>query len=264
MGDVKLLLASALADLDLAVPPVPAYRRWPALALAAGAAMLAAGATWWWLRPTDAPASLPVLRRVTNTGGLSDYPALSRDGNLLAFASDRNEAGNLDIWTQQIGGREPIRLTTDDADDSEPAISADGTRVAFRSERSGGGIYVVPSLGGDAVLLAPRGRGPRFSPDGRWIAYWEGRESADLLPGTARVFVIESGGGQARQIGADLAAALYPVWSPAGDQVLVLGRAAAGAGAAPTGSRSRCRKGPRGKPGPSPRWPRNGWYSPPG
>ena len=96
-----------------------------------------------------------MLRHVTNTGGLSDYPALSRDGNLLAFASDRNEAGNLDIWVQQIGGRDPIRLTTDEADDSEPAISADGTRVAFRSERSGGGIYVVPSLGGDAVLLAP-------------------------------------------------------------------------------------------------------------
>jgi Tol biopolymer transport system component len=231
MGDVRLLLASVLADLDVTAPEVPPYRRRPALALAAAAAVLAAGATWWWLHPVAAQLSLPVLRRVTNTGGLNDYPALSRDGNLLAFASDRNDAGNLDIWTQQIGGREPIRLTTDDADDSEPAISADGTRVAFRSERAGGGIYVVPSLGGDAVLLAPRGRGPRFSPDGRWIAYWEGRESADLLPGTARVFVIESGGGQARQIGADLAAALYPVWSPAGDQVLVLGRAAASAGA---------------------------------
>ena len=96
--------------------------------------------------------------------------------------------------------------------------------MAFRSERAGGGIYVVPSLGGEEVLLAPRGRGPRFSPDGRWIAYWEGRESADVLPGTARVFVIESGGGQARQIGSDLAAALYPVWSPSGNEVLVLGR----------------------------------------
>ena len=165
-----------------------------------------------------------MLRRVTNTGGLSDYPSLSRDGNLLAFASDRNEAGNLDIWVQQIGGRDPIRLTTNEADDSEPAISPDGAHVAFRSERAGGGIYVVPSLGGEEVLLAPRGRGPRFSPDGRWIAYWEGRESADVLPGTARVFVIESGGGQARQIGSDLAAALYPVWSPSGNEVLVLGR----------------------------------------
>ena len=215
-----------------------------------------------------APGRCPGVRSrccgsVTNTGGLSDYPALSRDGNLLAFASDRNEAGNLDIWLQQIGGREPIRLTTDDADDSEPAISADGTRVAFRSERAGGGIYVVPSLGGDAVLLAPRGRGPRFSPDGRWIAYWEGRESADLLPGTARVFVIESGGGQARQIGADLAAALYPVWSPAGDEVLVLGRADERAQRGLV-HHSRCRRGPRARPGPSRRWPRSGWCTPPG
>jgi eukaryotic-like serine/threonine-protein kinase len=224
MGDVKLLLESALADLDLAAPPVRALRGWPTLALAAGAALLAAGATWWWLRPADTVSLGPVLRQVTTTGGLSDYPALSRDGNLLAFASDRSETGNLDIWLQQIAGHEPIRLTTDEADDSEPAISADGTRVAYRSERAGGGIYVVPSLGGDAVLLAPRGHDPRFSPDGRWIAYWEGRESANLLPGTARVFVIESGGGQGRQIGADLSAALHPVWSPAGDEVLVLGR----------------------------------------
>ena len=231
MGDVKLLLACALADLDLAAPPGRAPRRFPALALAAGAALLASAATWWSFRPAEPVASAAVLRQVTNTGGLNDYPALSRDGNLLAFASDRNQAGKLDIWVQQIGGRDPIRLTTDEADDSEPAISADGTRVAFRSERSGGGIYVVPSMGGDAVLLAPRGRGPRFSPDGRWIAYWEGRESSDLLPGTARVYVIESGGGQARQIGADLAAALYPVWSPAGDEVLVLGRPSGGGAA---------------------------------
>ena len=225
---MKLLLASALADLDVAAPP--ARKRSPLAGRGAGGGrraacgrrdvVVAAPGRW--------PGAGSVLRQVTNSGGLNDYPALSRDGNLLAFASDRNEAGNLDIWSQQVGGREPIRLTTDDADDSDPAISADGTRVAFRSERSGGGIYVVPSLGGDAVLLAPRGRGPRFSPDGRWIAYWEGRESSDLLPGTARVFVIESGGGQARQIGADLGAALYPVWSPASDEVLVLGRPAGG------------------------------------
>jgi len=228
MGDVKLLLASALADLDVAEPTARAPRLGLALALGAGAALLASGAAWWWSRPADTAAPVAMLRQVTNTGGLNDYPTLSRDGNLLAFASDRNEAGNLDIWVQQIGGRDPIRLTTDEADDSEPAISADGTRVAFRSERNGGGIYVVPSMGGDEMLLAPRGRDPRFSPDGRWIAYWEGRESSDLLPGTARVYVIPSGGGQARQIGADLAAALYPVWSPEGDEVLVLGRGPSG------------------------------------
>jgi len=225
MGDVKLLLASALADLDVAAPPERAPRLGPVMALLGGAVLVASAATWWWFRPPDAAPRVAEMRQVTNTGGLNDYPSLSRDGNLLAFASDRSETGNLDIWVQQIGGRDPIRLTTDEADDSEPAISADGARVAFRSERNGGGIYVAPSMGGDAVLLAPRGRDPRFSPDGRWIAYWEGRESSDLLPGTARVYVMESGGGQPRQIAGDLAAALYPVWSPAGDEVLVLGRA---------------------------------------
>jgi dipeptidyl aminopeptidase/acylaminoacyl peptidase len=247
----------------IAAPPARAPRLGPVLALAAGAALLAAappgGGSARRYRP-----SVAELRQVTNTGGLNDYPSLSRDGNLLAFASDRNEAGNLDIWVQQIGGRDPIRLTTDEADDSEPAISADGARVAFRSERNGGGIYVAPSMGGDAVLLAPRGRDPRFSPDGRWIAYWEGRESSDLLPGTARVYVIESGGGQARQIGADLAAALYPVWSPAGDEVLVLGRAGGKGPAVSTGGPSRCKAGRAARPGPSPRWPRSAWCTPPG
>src|ERR1035438_5630159 len=108
MGDVKLLLASALADLDVAAPrSAPAPRLGLALALAAGAALLACGATWWWFRLADTAAPVAVLRQVTNTGGLNDYPALSRDGNLLAFASDRSEGGNLDIWVQPIGGRDP-------------------------------------------------------------------------------------------------------------------------------------------------------------
>ncbi|HTS28767.1 MAG TPA: hypothetical protein VMH81_23010, partial [Bryobacteraceae bacterium] len=152
--------------------------------------------------------------------------ALSRDGNLLAFASDRSEVGHLDIWLQQIGARDPIRLTRDPADDSDPAISPDGTRIAFRSERispSGqGGIYTMPALGGDPVLLAPGGRNPRFSPDGRWIAYWEGRESSDFYPGSSSVYVIDAGGGQPRRVATEMPAALYPTWSPKGDQLLVL------------------------------------------
>ena len=222
MEDVKLVLEGALADLDVAAPAAGS-RRWPVLTAIAGAVLLTGAAAAWWFH-RDAPEPATVLRRVTNLPGLSAFPSLSRDGNLLAFASDRSEAGNLDIWIQQIGGADPVRLTSDEADDTEPSISPDGARVAFRSERAGGGIYVVPAMGGEAVLLVPGGRGPRFSPDGHWIAYWAGRESLDLLPGTARVFVIESGGGQPHQLGTDLGAALYPVWAPQGDAVLVLGR----------------------------------------
>ena len=113
MEDVKLLLASALADLDVAVPAdTQAVRAGRRSLWRPAPRCLRPGATWWWLRPADTPAPIQVLRQVTNSGGLNDYPALSRDGNLLAFASDRSEAGNLDIWSQQVGGREPIRLTT--------------------------------------------------------------------------------------------------------------------------------------------------------
>ena len=68
-------------------------------------------------------------------------------------------------------GRSPVRLTRDTADEVEPSFSADGSRIAFRSSRLGGGVYIIPTLGGEERLLAARGFSPRFSPDGRWIAY---------------------------------------------------------------------------------------------
>ena len=43
---------------------------------------------------------------VTADSGLTGYPAISPDGKLIAFASDRAKQDNLDIWVQQIGGRD--------------------------------------------------------------------------------------------------------------------------------------------------------------
>jgi Tol biopolymer transport system component len=233
MTDVKLLLQDALnedAEVAAAAPPASAGKRWIGLlaALLAGAAV-AAGAFWMAWRNPAGSGRAPLLWKVTTDAGLSAFPSLSRDGSLLASASDRGKEGNLDIWLQQIGGREAMRLTHEGADASDPAISPDGTRVAFRSERAGGGVYVVPALGGEVALRAPSGRNPRFSPDGRLVAYWTGRDSGAYLAGSARVFVVEAGGGPPRQIGTGMAAAMYPVWSPKGDALLVLGRRDAGA-----------------------------------
>jgi Tol biopolymer transport system component len=163
---------------------------------------------------------------LTTTSGLNDYPALSKDGRFIAFSSDRGSADNgdnLDIWLQQIGARKPIRLTQDPADETDPAFSPDGTRIAFRSEKDGGGIYVVPTLGGDPMLLVPGGRNPRFSPDGRWLAYWTGRGEGSVSPGSSAVFIVEPGGGQPRAIHPEMGAALYPSWSPSSDRLLVRG-----------------------------------------
>jgi Tol biopolymer transport system component/predicted Ser/Thr protein kinase len=224
MADVRLALEDL--EVEVAKPPAQVARRgasWVALVLAllAGGA-LGGGALWWEGRRTGAVPE-PSLRMATFDSGLSGWPSLSRDGSLMAFASDRAGDGNLDIWLKQVGGRQAIRLTDDPADDSDPSISPDGTKVAFRSERNGGGVYVVPALGGEAVLIAPEGRGPRFSPDGRQVAFWTGRE-AGYLAGSAKVFVVDAGGGTPRQVGSGMAAALYPVWSPKGDALLLLGR----------------------------------------
>ena len=95
--------------------------------------------TWWLARPSPPPPA-PTFTRLTSDSGLTTDPALSPDGKLVAYASDRAGSGNLDIWRQQLATGEAVRLTNDPADESEPTFSPDGSRIAFRSERDGGGI----------------------------------------------------------------------------------------------------------------------------
>ena len=65
---------------------------------------------------------------------------------------------NLDLWVQPLAaGSEPIRLTQNPADDMNPSFSPDGGQIAFFSNREGGGIYLIPALGGSERLLVRGG-----------------------------------------------------------------------------------------------------------
>jgi eukaryotic-like serine/threonine-protein kinase len=174
---------------------------------------------------SSAPAKpLPDVVRATADEGVTADPALSNDGALLAYSSDRAGEDNLDIWVQQATGSVPLQLTRDPADEREPAFSPDGARLAYRSERDGGGIYIVPAFGGQQPrLLVSGGRRPRFSPDGRLIAYWTGTNVGFAnSTGAYRTFVIPVDGGDAQEI-TGFTGARYPVWAPDGRTLLLLG-----------------------------------------
>ena len=153
------------------------------------------------------------LTRLTTDPGLTHEPALSPDGKLLAYSSDRAEDGNMDIWMQQVGATEAIRLTSHKASDEVPTFSPDGTRIAFFSNRQPKGAYTISSLGGTPRLIAERSRNPRFSPDGKWIAY-------NLIGGG--IWIVSSDGGTPKRLDSGFVSG-SPLWSPTGQHLLFVG-----------------------------------------
>jgi Tol biopolymer transport system component/predicted Ser/Thr protein kinase len=199
------------------------------LLLAAGAAVLlvVGGAAVVLLRrpPPEEPAPLE-LSRLTYDGGAALTPAISPDGKLVAYASDRGGDGQLDIWVRHIARPQPARLTDDPADDWLPSFAPDGSRIAFRSERDGGGIYLVNLLGGPARRLVARGTFPRFSPDGTRVLYMD---DPDFSPtGLHEMFLVSVEGGEPTPVLPGFGAAsppggIGPLWSPDGKRILFVG-----------------------------------------
>jgi len=126
--------------------------------LAALAALLVAAVLLSWrFGPLRRSVKASIPWRLTFDTGWNSHPAASRDGSLLAFASDRPDGGNIDIWVCDLRGEMLRRLTTHPAIDQTPDFSPDGRRIVFRSFRSGGGIYSIPVAGGPETLIAAGG-----------------------------------------------------------------------------------------------------------
>ncbi len=195
----------------------------------AGAAVVAVAAMaiglWTWLRPTRPIRELD-LTRLTYDTGVSMDPAISRDGKLLVYSSDRGGDGNMDLWVQYVGQRSPLRLTRGETTNWQPSFSPDGSRIAFRSERDGGGLYIVSTLGGQERRIADRGTAPRFSPDGSLISFVE---DAPWAPGGGRrMFLVSPDGGAPRPFQPGFTAHVIPtssgvIWSPDGRHLMFYG-----------------------------------------
>ncbi len=236
MSDLKAVLQDLKEESDsgklsgAAVAAVPRRASPLVLVLAAVAVIIAAvaGVSWWLLREAPPPAELE-LTRLTFDSGLTRYPAISADGKLVAYASDRGSEGNLDIYVQQAAGREAVRLTRHEADDFQPSFSPDGSRIAFRSDRDGGGVYIIDTLGGQERRIADRGWHPSYSPDGSQILYTEVADSGSATVTQGKMYLIPPQGGIPKPFQPDFLVLPYagtgpvPIWSPDGERVLFNG-----------------------------------------
>lgn len=216
------VIAPAAPDCAPSTPPrMETIRSRPWWVAGAALVLVSAGAVgiWWWKLRSRPASPQYSMRPLTADTGMTTTPVLSPDGKLVAYASDRGSK-NLDIWLHPLTkGGQPVRLTNNEADDFAPDFSPDGGLIAFRSERSGGGIYLVPALGGEERLLVRGDNYPRFSPDGKTITYCVGNnwhvESA--------IYTISVAGGTPKRLAADVPWACLPAFAPDGQHILFNG-----------------------------------------
>jgi Tol biopolymer transport system component len=175
----------------LSRPPAPPPRSLPFLTrwtfllpLAAAVALLAMAASLW-LHRTDYFWRNPIadarFQTVSDFDGLEQAAAISRDGHLVAFLSDRD--GQMDVWLTQAGSGAFHNLTHGSVPELvNPSIrtlgfSPDGSLVTFWVRKPGGsssgdiGIWAVPTLGGEPRPYLEGVAELDWSHDGSRLAY---------------------------------------------------------------------------------------------
>ena len=127
MADLKVALEDLATDSDHAPAASPGHRRrrwWPAVAATVVVVVVAIAV--YALRPAPSRNSEPSQSAVplTSLTGVMRSPAFSPDGNHVAFSWTGPQQDNPDIYVQQIGAGQPLRLTTNPANDYFPGLVA--------------------------------------------------------------------------------------------------------------------------------------------
>ncbi|HSK70817.1 MAG TPA: winged helix-turn-helix domain-containing protein, partial [Pyrinomonadaceae bacterium] len=184
-------------------------------------------AAWLFFRETpssDFPSTVVHSTQLTNWTGLDNFPAISPDGNSVAYSSDRT--GSFEIYVKPLApGAKEIQITSDGQQNLQPSWSPDRQRIAFHS-KTRGGIWIVPASGGTVRQLTEFGSHPSFSPDGKQIAFQTGSLTdlgahSRILPPTV-LWLISSEGSEPRQLtqpGNPSGGHSAPAWSPDGKRI---------------------------------------------
>jgi Tol biopolymer transport system component len=202
--DLGFALEATVASPSGATAAVSAHRAWmvPLVGALAAALGIAIG---WFVRSAAPVTSAPSFSRVVRLTASAAHefgPAIAPDAKWVAYLSDAR--GTTDLWVKFIGGGDAVNLTAGAhlnlatrTDISGVDISPDGTQIAFAASSEGQDApktWIIPAPLGGVAHPFLEGRGVRWSPDGRRIAYIRaGGSAGDTL------FVADADGSNARE-----------------------------------------------------------------
>jgi len=164
-------------------------------------------------------ASAAPPRRLTNQRlTIVDSPVWTRDGSAVVYAA--GVPGPLSLWRIAVdGGRAPERIEVVGGDAAAalgPALARSRDRLAFTRLWRDADIYrfdvgrAVQLVAGSSFIELE----PRFSPDGRKVAFTSGRSS-----GVHEIWMADADGGHPQQITHGPGFQGSPYWSPDGRRI---------------------------------------------
>jgi len=204
---------------------LPAFRApWRLILPLAALIALLALAVGFWINKTEYfwrnPIAEARFQKITDFEGVEQAAALSRDGQFVAFLSDRG--GKMDVWVTQVGSGQFHNLTLGTTPGlANPSLrtlgfSPDGSLVTFWSRKPDGsnsgdiGVWAVPTLGGQPRPYLAGVAEFDWSHDGSRLAYH--------TPGPGDPLFVADGSPQAKAPPIFTAPAgihaHFPFWSP--------------------------------------------------
>jgi serine/threonine protein kinase len=167
-----------------------------------------------------------IRTRLTFPPGVNDSPVWSPDGSYVYFGSARSKMKSDLYWKPANGAGEERLLLTSDQDKYVTDCAPDGRHLVFYTVRAGGAgcdLWTAPLAEGGTKVASESmpfqqtglgGGDARFSPDGRWLAYWSGAAQGQIyvcpFPGPGGKWQVSSEPGD------------YPCWRRDGKELFYL------------------------------------------